>query len=64
MIVVYHVVKQAVSTDLYGKIHMKLKRRFHSVTDPNDQQAQLLSHLVDDTQEAALITTVISIHST
>ena len=64
LIVAYHVVKQTLSTDLYGRIYMKLKRRFCSVVAHNDQQIQLLSHLIDDSQEVAPVTTVISLPST
>jgi predicted outer membrane repeat protein len=66
LIVGYHVAKQAVTTDLYGRIRMKLmtKRRFHSVADHDDQQAQLLSHVVDNPPEVAPMTTIISVPST
>ena len=64
LIIAYHVAKQAVSTDLYGRIRMKFKRRFRPLVDPDDQQAQLLSHVVENPQEVAPITTVISVPST
>ena len=62
--VAYHVAKQTSSTDFYGKIRMKLKGCFHSVVVHNDLQTQLLSQVVDDPEEVAPVTTVISIPST
>ena len=64
LIVAYHVAKQAVSTDLYRMTRMKLKIRFRTVADHDDQQTQLLSHLTDNSQEVAPMTTIISIPST
>ena len=66
LIVAYHVFKQILSTDLYGIIYMKLKRKFRPVTDHDDQQAQLLSHLIniDKPQEDTPMTTIISLPST
>ena len=64
VIVAYHVFKQILSTDLYGIIYMKLKRKFHPGTDRDDQQAQLLSHLIDKPQEVTPMTTIISVPST
>ena len=64
LIVAYHVFKQILSTDLYEVIYMKLKRKFVGVTDHNDQQEQLLSHLVDKPQELTPMTTIISVPST
>ena len=59
LIVVYHIFKQILSSDLYEVIYMKLKRKFHPVTDHNDQEAHLLSP-----QEVTPMTTIISLPST
>ena len=64
LIIAYHVSKQAVSTDLCRRIRMKFKRRFRPLMDHDDQQAQLLSDVVENPQEVAPITTVISVPST
>ncbi|MCG8622678.1 MAG: hypothetical protein MJE68_11880, partial [Proteobacteria bacterium] len=64
LIIAYHVAKQTVSTDLYGWIRMKFKIRFRTVADHDDQQTQLLSHLTDNPQEIAPMTTIISVPST
>ena len=64
LIVAYHVFKQILSTDLYELIYMKLKRKFVRVTDHDDQEAQLLSHLIDKPQEPTPMTTIISVPST
>ena len=64
LIVAYHVAKQAVSTDLHVRIRMKFKRRFRPLAGHDDQQVQLLSHVVKNPQEVAPITTVISVPST
>ena len=63
LIVACHAVKQTYSTHSFGVIYMKLKRKFHPGKDHNDQQAQLLSHIIDNPQEVAPMTTVISFPS-
>ena len=64
LILAYHVFKQILSTDLYGMIYMKLRKMFRPVMDHDDQQVQLLSHLIDKPQELTPMTTIISIPST
>ena len=64
LIVAYHAFKQISSTGLYEMIHMKLKRMFCPTVDRDDQQAQLLSHLINTSQELTPMTTIISVPST